>query len=194
MLPGPLLHTGVGGERKEHGRLGCEPFHSQCLKHFIEAWLRRRHSPLRWQGPPGARGTERTMKSTILAVAVATAALNIFAPAVGHARTTSSTGTRLRRRRRSSWRPTAPRRASGRSMDMASHELPMSIQHRQSLRPPAASAGMFSMCSFAIDLTQQASCYTGVSPKRLRALRVTLKVVRKALLEKAVCSPPLPPS
>jgi hypothetical protein len=31
--------------------------------------------------------------------------------------------------------------------------LPMSIPHRQSLRPPAASAGMSSMCSFATDLT-----------------------------------------
>jgi hypothetical protein len=71
--------------REKHGGLRCEPFHSQCLKHFIESWLRRRHSPLRWQCPPVHGERSGPMKSTFLAVAVATAALNIFAPAVCHA-------------------------------------------------------------------------------------------------------------
>jgi hypothetical protein len=35
--------------------------------------------------PIRARETERTMKSKFLALAIATAALNVFAPAVGHA-------------------------------------------------------------------------------------------------------------
>ena len=38
--------------------------------------------------------------------------------------------------------------------------LSRSIPHRQSLRPPATSAGMSSMCSFAIDLTARTSAST----------------------------------
>jgi len=45
-----------------------------------------------------------------------------------------------------------------RTMDMASRELPMSILHRQSLRPLAANAGISSMCSFATDLTARSFC------------------------------------
>ena len=68
------------------------------------------------------------MKSTILAVAVATAALNIFAPAVGHAQDYIVNGHKASKAEAQFLASySASRRASGRSMDMASHELPMSI-------------------------------------------------------------------
>ena len=54
------------------------------VKQFSALRLAGRHSPSR-RMPMGARGAERVMKSKFLALTIAIAALNVFAPAVGHA-------------------------------------------------------------------------------------------------------------
>ena len=89
------------------------------------------------------------MKSKFLALVIATAALNVFAPAVGYAQDYIANGHKASKAEAQFLGSYSVPTVIGRSTDMASRGSPMSIpQH-----PPAASAGMSSMCCSATDVT-----------------------------------------
>jgi hypothetical protein len=67
------------------------------------------------------------MKSTFLALAIATAALNIFAPAVGHAQDYIVNGHNASKAEAHFLASFSAQAGTGRSMDMAYRELP--IEH-----------------------------------------------------------------
>ena len=91
------------------------------------------------------------MKSKFLALAIATAALNVFALAVGHAQGYIVNGHNASKAEAQFLTSYSAPPGSGSPMDMASRGLPMSTRRRS--QRPAPSAGMSSTCSFATDLT-----------------------------------------
>ena len=94
------------------------------------------------------------MKSTFLAVAIATAALNLFAPAVGHAQgyiVNGHNASKAEAQFLASYNaPAGHWQVDGYGISRVADEHP--APPVVTVRPPAASAGMSSMCSFATDL------------------------------------------